>query len=131
LAGMGESETRAGKNDGPEGTNSRGMVAGCINPLRKKVSQPVSWGVNREEDIAMFTERTGARIDIDIDSCNGCGTCVNSCAVDVIRLDDKSKKAVAKYPEDCMLCGYCELDCPEGAIYLSPVKKMPHGLSWG
>jgi NAD-dependent dihydropyrimidine dehydrogenase PreA subunit len=79
----------------------------------------------------MSTEGIGARIDIDLDRCNGCGICVNSCAVDVIRLDEKSKKAIAKYPEECMLCGYCEIDCPEKAIYLSPVKYGPPVLSWG
>ncbi len=84
-----------------------------------------------EEVIAMSTQGMGARIDINLNRCNGCGICVNSCAVDVIRLNKESKKVTAKYPEECMLCGYCELDCPEEAIYLSPVKDMPHTLSWG
>jgi len=79
----------------------------------------------------MSTEGIGARIDIDLDRCNGCGICVNSCAVDVIRLDEKGEKAIIKYPEDCMLCGFCELDCPEKAIYISPVKYGPLVLSWG
>ena len=79
----------------------------------------------------MSEQKIGARIDIDHEKCSGCGTCVNHCAVDVIRLDEEIKKAVVKYPEECMLCGYCELDCPEKAIFLSPVKDMPHLLSWG
>jgi 2-oxoglutarate ferredoxin oxidoreductase subunit delta len=79
----------------------------------------------------MSEEGIGASIDIDLDRCNGCGLCVNSCAVDVLRLDEERRKARARYPQECMLCGYCELDCPEGAIYLSPHKNGMPVLSWG
>jgi NADPH-dependent glutamate synthase beta subunit-like oxidoreductase len=40
-------------------------------------------------------------------------------------------KAVICYPDDCMLCDYCELDCPKDAIYVSPVKHGSLALSWG
>ena len=68
---------------------------------------------------------------IDPDLCTGCGICVDSCTMDVIRMDEKSQKAVIKYPDDCMLCVFCEEDCPVGAIYVSPEKKMLPLLSWG
>jgi NAD-dependent dihydropyrimidine dehydrogenase PreA subunit len=50
--------------------------------------------------------------------------------MDVIRMDEKSGKALAKYPEDCMVCAYCELDCPQKAIYVSPIKCVPLLTSW-
>ena len=68
---------------------------------------------------------------IDEALCTGCGICVNSCPVDVIRIDDKTQKAVIKYPEDCMLCGWCKLDCPTNAIYISPAKVTPQLTGWG
>jgi NAD-dependent dihydropyrimidine dehydrogenase PreA subunit len=68
---------------------------------------------------------------IDSNLCTGCGICVNSCPMDVIRMDEKNKKAIISYPEDCMLCLYCELDCPEHAIYVSPAKSAPVILAWG
>ncbi|MFH1011789.1 MAG: 4Fe-4S binding protein [bacterium] len=40
------------------------------------------------------------------------------------------QKAVIKYQEDCMVCGYCELDCPEDAIILTPEKFAPLPLAW-
>ena len=62
--------------------------------------------------------------------CNGCGICVNNCPMDVIRMDEEGKKAVIKYPEDCMLCGLC-LDCPQNAIHIAQGYYQPIVLSWG
>jgi len=67
---------------------------------------------------------------INPDLCNGCRLCINSCPMDVIRLDEESNKAVSKYPEDCMCCYICELECPEDAIYVSPVRHVPLLVSW-
>jgi len=68
---------------------------------------------------------------IDHDLCTGCGTCVDSCPMDVIRMDKNEGKAIIVYPDECMLCLYCERDCPVGAIYVSPVKTAPIMTSWG
>ncbi|MFC1891620.1 ferredoxin family protein [Thermodesulfobacteriota bacterium] len=68
---------------------------------------------------------------IDHDLCTGCGICVNSCPMDVIRMDDEGDKAIIKYQEDCMLCEFCVLDCPVDAIYVSPEKHSPLIVSWG
>jgi len=68
---------------------------------------------------------------IDPELCNGCGICVRICPMDVFRMDEKSKKAVIAYPEDCMLCEFCVLDCPKNAITVTPEKTAPLILSWG
>ncbi len=68
---------------------------------------------------------------IDHELCNGCGICVNSCPMDVIRMDEESKKAVIQYPEECMLCEFCSTYCPTNAIYLTPRKESPLIISWG
>ena len=68
---------------------------------------------------------------IDQELCNGCGICVNSCPMDVIRMDEEKNKAIIKYQEDCMLCEFCVLDCPVEAIYVSSEKHAPLIVSWG
>ncbi len=70
---------------------------------------------------------------IDSKLCNGCGICVETCQMDVIRLDEKEKKAIIKYPEDCetTTCGICEIECPKHAIYVALPKRIPPITSWG
>ena len=68
--------------------------------------------------------------NIDTDLCTGCGQCVLSCPMDVIRMDEDAKKAMIKYVEDCMYCGFC-VDCPEKAITIQPGPKQSVTLGWG
>jgi len=67
---------------------------------------------------------------IDKGLCTGCGACVDSCPTDVIRTDGSSGKAVISYPEECALCAVCEMDCPEGAIFVGPHKEGPLPTHW-
>ena len=67
----------------------------------------------------------------NISGCIGCGTCVLACPTDVIRLDEKSKKAVIMYPEACQICHLCRMYCPVDAITISPEKSIPVIVSWG
>jgi NAD-dependent dihydropyrimidine dehydrogenase PreA subunit len=60
---------------------------------------------------------------IDPKKCSGCGICVNICPLDVFRTDEKEKKAIIKYPDDCMTCYECELNCPSEAIFVHPFKE--------
>lgn len=68
---------------------------------------------------------------IDEERCTGCGICIKSCPMDVLRLDRENRKATIKYPEDCMLCGWCTIECPEDAVTLTPQKTSRLILSWG
>ena len=51
---------------------------------------------------------------IDANLCTGCGTCMERCPMDIIRLDDKGLP-YQKYDE-CWYCKVCEEDCPEKAL---------------
>ncbi len=50
--------------------------------------------------------------------------------MDVLRMG-KDGKPYVKYIDDCIVCMYCEEDCPVQAIFVSPVKQQPYLLSWG
>jgi NAD-dependent dihydropyrimidine dehydrogenase PreA subunit len=56
---------------------------------------------------------------------------VNSCPMDVIRMDEEGEKALIRYGEDCMNCEQCVLDCPVDAITVTPHKMTPFIASWG
>lgn len=52
--------------------------------------------------------------------CKGCRICVEYCPKKVFEM--KEGKAVAVRPEDCILCGLCQLRCPDFAIELEEVE---------
>ncbi|MHA1370102.1 MAG: FAD-binding protein [Promethearchaeota archaeon] len=61
-------------------------------------------------------------LKIDLDACNGCGSCEAACNFGgIIIVNDK-----AKVTEDCRLCGACVDDCPVNAITIE--KIMPSGI---
>lgn len=68
---------------------------------------------------------------IDAKLCTGCGICINSCMMDVIRMDPVKKKVVIKYKKDCFACHNCEFDCPTHAITVTYPKGTPGVLPWG
>jgi NAD-dependent dihydropyrimidine dehydrogenase PreA subunit len=68
---------------------------------------------------------------IDTDLCTGCRACIDSCPMDVIRMNEKSRKAMIVYPDDCMLCLHCETVCPVKAITISPHKLVLPIMVWG
>ncbi|NVM17113.1 MAG: 4Fe-4S binding protein [Candidatus Lokiarchaeota archaeon] len=55
-------------------------------------------------------------VDIDQDSCMGCGTCVEKCFNQVLELNDNGIAEMVD--EECVGCGVCAYLCPENAISL-------------
>lgn len=48
------------------------------------------------------------------EKCTGCGICVKKCPTRVLKLENR--KSVVEKLEDCMVCKYCEVVCPEKGI---------------
>ena len=71
-----------------------------------------------------------AVLPINEEKCIGCGECVMSCPMDVIRLDEERGVAYVAYVQECMCCAACEIDCPADAIYVAPHKEDPIFVSW-
>ncbi|MBW1723324.1 MAG: ferredoxin family protein [Deltaproteobacteria bacterium] len=61
---------------------------------------------------------------INEDMCVGCGTCEDSCPLDVIYMDEKEQRPYVKYPDECWHCGSCRQDCPEEAIEIRFPLRM-------
>lgn len=56
------------------------------------------------------------------DRCKGCGYCIEFCPRDVLEFSaDFNQRGyhapTVKKPDDCVNCHYCEIICPEFAIY--------------
>jgi NAD-dependent dihydropyrimidine dehydrogenase PreA subunit len=61
---------------------------------------------------------------IDETRCTGCGICVETCPIDTLRMEAETGKAYIAYPEDCMTCYVCEMNCPSDAISVHPFKEV-------
>lgn len=53
-------------------------------------------------------------LQLDRQKCNGCIMCILVCPHEVFELRDK--KSFIKNKDQCMECGACKKNCPEGAI---------------
>lgn len=54
----------------------------------------------------------------------------NSARVEAMRCMTCGSRAEIVYPEDCMVCLYCERDCPTHAIYVSPDRMARRIAPW-
>ena len=71
------------------------------------------------EDVEWRANDGGASVntvDIDFAACDGCKICYKACFVDVFRWDESTKRPIVAYPEDCVQCNLCELNCRPEAI---------------
>ncbi len=66
-----------------------------------------------------------------IDGCIGCGTCVTTCPMDVLRMDDNGRRAEIRWAEDCQVCRLCQVYCPVDAITITDGRAVPVMTAWG
>lgn len=58
------------------------------------------------------------KVEIDLNKCDGDGTCVDVCPVDVFELQEieGKTKSVVVDNDACIVCRACEVQCPQQAI---------------
>ncbi|MCP3890430.1 MAG: 4Fe-4S dicluster domain-containing protein [Desulfobulbaceae bacterium] len=75
----------------------------------------------------MGVAKTNYTLQIDSESCVGCGLCKKACNVDALELIDmengKSKKRMRVEPDNCLGCGACISACPTGSLSLVPMDR--------
>lgn len=52
--------------------------------------------------------------------CKGCGLCVEFCPMKVLEQSGDGRVVVA-HPEQCTACRWCELHCPDFAIFVTEI----------
>jgi NAD-dependent dihydropyrimidine dehydrogenase PreA subunit len=58
------------------------------------------------------------KVEVDLNKCDGDGTCVDVCPVDVFELQEieGKTKSVVVDNDACIVCRACEVQCPQQAI---------------
>jgi NAD-dependent dihydropyrimidine dehydrogenase PreA subunit len=69
------------------------------------------------------------RLVIDLNLCDGCGICVDSCPTDVLRSNAETQKVEIVYADDCQACYLCQDDCPQHCIAVSFSSQNPRRKS--
>ena len=64
-------------------------------------------------------EKKKKELVIETSWCKGCGICVAFCPKSALEL--VGEKARLKADHTCILCGQCEMRCPDYALYIREV----------
>ncbi len=71
---------------------------------------------------------TRGRVHIFEDRCKGCGYCIAYCPRDVLSFTDRFNRKGYHVPsalkeEECVNCHFCEIICPDFAIYSEEIPQ--------
>jgi NAD-dependent dihydropyrimidine dehydrogenase PreA subunit len=80
-------------------------------------NSPALWASLAEHVTLAFTLR-GLRIRYDPEKCKGIWQCYEVCPVGCWTPDAENRKVIFHDPNQCIACGACVLQGPEGAIEL-------------
>lgn len=65
--------------------------------------------------------QVNVNIQLDQTKCIKCKSCIRTCYQNVYRWDEEKNEIVAAYPEDCVSCVMCMMNCPRGCIEVVPL----------
>ena len=91
------------------------IICTCCDCCCSQVRGRTKWG----NQSAMAPSNYVAEVGED---CVACGTCVDRCFFDAIRMDEEENRAVVD-PSKCMGCGVCAPTCPEETLKLKRVER--------
>jgi len=69
-----------------------------------------------------MAETSKKELKINPSMCKGCGICVAFCPKSALEM--VNGKVQLKIDNECILCGTCELRCPDYAIYIDENQEV-------
>ena len=69
-------------------------------------------------------QQQSVKFEVDTDRCCGCKHCMRRCMENVWQWDEEKRCAYPKYPDECVLCFQCEMECLNNCIDISPVAAL-------
>ena len=79
---------------------------------------------------AQEVQVTNGQVHIIDDRCKGCGYCIAFCPKDILQFSDRFNRKgyhppMVVKPGECVNCHYCEIICPEFAIFSVEMAPEP------
>lgn len=63
----------------------------------------------------------GIQINLDQTSCIRCKTCISTCYQNVYKYNKVKNEVYVAYPQDCVSCLMCAMNCPKDCIEIVPL----------
>jgi len=83
--------------------------------------ETIADAVKEGERVRPKRRRPRGRATLFPNWCKDCGLCVEFCPVGVLEQGPNGRIVVA-HPDKCTACGWCELHCPDFAIFVADVE---------
>jgi ferredoxin len=99
----------------PDNSQELGFLCSCCSCCCESLSRYIKFPNPGNMSITNYFA------EIDPELCTGCGTCVNICPMEAIKLKDDISKVLKKR---CIGCGNCVVKCPDDAISLKKKDKQ-------
>lgn len=113
-------------------TQALGLVHLCDNVLNKPTyicnccgcCCKVLRGINEQQVFA--THPSNFILSIELESCIGCGICVDKCQIHALTMTDQgnSLEVPVLNNEICLGCGACSSACPSGSLIMSRRSEL-------
>lgn len=69
-------------------------------------------------------QQQSVKFTVDTERCCGCKRCIRRCMENVWHWNEEKRYAYPKYPDECVLCLQCEMECLNNVIDIYPIQTL-------
>ena len=69
-------------------------------------------------------QQQSVKFVVATERCCGCKHCIRRCMEDVWHWDEQNGHAFPKFPDECVLCYQCEMECMNNCIEIVPISTL-------